>query len=158
MKAFSINAVSWWLAAGTPPPPLHGQFAPGEISANIRVLFVSYPVLYMYCQSSIFCHRMWCTCHMYSDRCTTGCTAPPLIGEQQHCFHVIFGLAGPLHTISTVAIQPPPKLEFSMTSDTKLTLAEFSFFFNRRDTIQYFGGLRSRELGQAPILLVFLFS
>ena len=113
------------MAAGTPPPPLHCQFAPGEISANIRVLFVSYPVLYMYCQSSIFCHRMWCTCHMYSDRCTTGCTAPPLIGEQQHCFHVIFGLAGPLHTISTVAIQPPPKLEFSMTSDTKLTLAEF---------------------------------
>ena len=30
-------------------------------------------------------------------------------------------------------------------------------FFNRGDTIQYFGGLRSRELGQAPILLVFLF-
>ena len=30
------------------------------------------------------------------------------------------------------------------------------FVCNRGDTIQYHGGLRSRELGQAPILLVFL--
>ena len=32
----------------------------------------------------------------------------------------------------------------------------FSFFFNRGDTIQYYGGLRSRELGQAPMLLVYI--
>ena len=32
----------------------------------------------------------------------------------------------------------------------------FTFFCNRGDTIQYHGGLRSRELGQAPMLLVFL--
>ena len=30
------------------------------------------------------------------------------------------------------------------------------FVCNRGDTIQYHGGLRSRELGQAPMLLVFL--
>jgi hypothetical protein len=30
------------------------------------------------------------------------------------------------------------------------------FVCNRRDTIQYQGGLRSRKLGQAPMLLVFL--
>ena len=119
MKAFSINAVSRWLLVRR---RRHCQFAPGEISANIRVLFVSYPVLYMYCRSSIFCHRMWCTCHIATAALLA---ALPLIGEQQHCFHVIFGLAGPLHTISTVAIQPPPKLEFNVTSDTKLTLAEF---------------------------------
>ena len=52
------------MAAGTLRRRHHCQFAPGEISANIRVLFVSYPVLYMYCRSSIFCHRMWCTCHI----------------------------------------------------------------------------------------------
>ena len=33
---------------------------------------------------------------------------------------------------------------------------EFMFVCNREDTIQYQGGLRSRELGQAPMLLVFL--
>ena len=32
----------------------------------------------------------------------------------------------------------------------------FCFVCNREDTIQYHGGLRSRELGQAPMLLVFL--
>ena len=30
------------------------------------------------------------------------------------------------------------------------------FFCNRGDTIQYHSGLQSRELGQAPMLLVFL--
>ena len=30
------------------------------------------------------------------------------------------------------------------------------FFCNRGDTMQYHGGLQSRELGQAPMLLVFL--
>ena len=30
------------------------------------------------------------------------------------------------------------------------------FVCNRGDTIQYHGGLQSRELGQAPMLLVFL--
>ena len=29
-------------------------------------------------------------------------------------------------------------------------------FFDREDVIQYFGSLQSRELGQAPMLLVFL--
>ena len=32
----------------------------------------------------------------------------------------------------------------------------FMFVCNRGDTIQYHGGLQSRELGQAPMLLVFL--
>ena len=32
----------------------------------------------------------------------------------------------------------------------------FFFSFNRGDTIQYHGDLQSRELGQAPVLLVFL--
>ena len=31
-----------------------------------------------------------------------------------------------------------------------------SFFFNRGDTTQHHGGLQSRELCQAPMLLVFL--
>ena len=31
-----------------------------EMSANIRVLFVSYPVVLYVCRSSIFCHRLRC--------------------------------------------------------------------------------------------------
>jgi hypothetical protein len=37
-----------------------------------------------------------------------------------------------------------------------IILSCFLFVCNRRDTIQYYGGLRSRELGQAPMLQVFL--
>ena len=33
---------------------------------------------------------------------------------------------------------------------------DFVFVCNRQDIIQYHGGLRSRELGQATMLLVFL--
>ena len=38
----------------------------------------------------------------------------------------------------------------------KLNSFLFVCFCNRGDTIQYHGGLQSRELGQAPMLLVFL--
>ena len=37
-----------------------------------------------------------------------------------------------------------------------ISLDFFCFFCNRGDTIQYHGGLRSKELGQAPMLLVSL--
>ena len=38
----------------------------------------------------------------------------------------------------------------------KVTSELCLYVCNRGDTIQYHGGLRSRELGQAPMLLVFL--
>ena len=44
------------------------------------------------------------------------------------------------------------KLSTSKSHVRFLVPADFNFFL-----LQYFGGLRSRELGQAPILLVFLF-
>ena len=37
-----------------------------------------------------------------------------------------------------------------------LGFAKTMFFCNRGDTLQYLSGLGSRELGQAPMLLVFL--
>ena len=43
------------------------------------------------------------------------------------------------------------QLEYTLTKDIS-----YLFVCNRGDTIQYHGGLRSRELGQASMLLVFL--
>ena len=45
------------------------------------------------------------------------------------------------------------KRQFLTFSQNKLVCL---FVCNRGDTIQYHGGLRSRELGHAPLLLVFL--
>ena len=42
------------------PPPCMASPALREMSANIRVLFVSYPVVLYVCRSSIFCHRLRC--------------------------------------------------------------------------------------------------
>ena len=49
----------------------------------------------------------------------------------------------------------PPRLE---TLRPLKLIHTFFPFFSRGDTTQYIGGLRPREFGQVPMLLVFLFS
>jgi hypothetical protein len=48
------------------------------------------------------------------------------------------------------------KLNLSKNVFNKSWCPKLMFACNRGDTIQYHSGLRSRELGQAPMLLVFL--
>ena len=64
----------------------------------------------------------------------------------------------PLPTISYSILSHLMKF-YSVWSKWKFvftTLINLVLFCNRGDTIQYHGGLRSRELCQAPMLLVFL--
>ena len=66
--------------------------------------------------------------------------------KQSHLEHELY-----IHLISSETSQ-------EWMESTKVTEIGFLSFFNRGDTIQYFSSVRSRELGQAPMLLVFLFS